>query len=123
MDEPIDMSPAACVTRGALLLDEVRPDWFTLVDLDELDMTHGEWCVAGQVFDHWIRAKDMLHEYDPDAKYYASDAFMVRHGFDVSYSDEDEDATAVSYAGRLNALEPLWRFEIGARVAAASTVQ
>lgn len=114
MDEPIDMSPAACVTRGALLLDEVRPDWFTLVDLDELDMTHGEWCVAGQVFDHWIRAKDMLHEYDPGARYYASEAFMVRHGFNA---DEPH------YTDALNALEPLWRFEIGARVAAASTVQ
>jgi hypothetical protein len=36
------------VERGAALLDERRPGWLDLIDLDRLDLTSGCDCVAGQ---------------------------------------------------------------------------
>lgn len=37
------------VLRGAAWLDEVMPDWFERVDLDELNLSEPCWCVLGQI--------------------------------------------------------------------------
>lgn len=37
------------VRRGAALLDERIPDWFSRIDLDRLDISDGFSCVLGQV--------------------------------------------------------------------------
>lgn len=38
------------VTRGAAWLDDVKPGWFTIIDLTTLDLGYAYRCVAGQVF-------------------------------------------------------------------------
>jgi hypothetical protein len=38
------------VARGAAWLDEVKPDWFDIVDLAKLNISSSYACVAGQVF-------------------------------------------------------------------------
>lgn len=37
------------VLRGAAWLDEVMPDWFERIDLDELNLADECWCVLGQI--------------------------------------------------------------------------
>jgi len=36
--------------RGAVLLDEKKPEWLGLMNVDTLDMTDGRLCVLGQVY-------------------------------------------------------------------------
>lgn len=38
------------VLRGAAFLDQTKPEWYTLVDIDTLEMGSSANCVAGQVF-------------------------------------------------------------------------
>lgn len=37
------------VARGAVWLDERKPDWYTIIDLTWLDMERGEACILGQI--------------------------------------------------------------------------
>lgn len=37
------------VARGARFLDRVKPDWFNLINLDELNLASGCSCVLGQI--------------------------------------------------------------------------
>ena len=45
-----DVTVTACVQRGAALLDNLRPEWHTLIDTDNLHMIDPNECIAGQVF-------------------------------------------------------------------------
>ena len=49
--------------RGASFLDEEKPGWFSLIDLDKLNMGDGNNCVVGQLF------KDAGRDYD-DSSYF-----------------------------------------------------
>jgi hypothetical protein len=42
------------VAAGAALLDEKRPGWFHLIDLERLHLSSTEQCVLGQLFDESI---------------------------------------------------------------------
>jgi hypothetical protein len=46
------------VTRGAAQLDELRPGWDTLVNVDLIDLSTAEDCVLGQVFGNYCTAID-----------------------------------------------------------------
>jgi hypothetical protein len=49
------------VKRGAELLDDQSPGWYTLVDLDILDLGSSRKCVLGQVFGYFHIGKDSLN--------------------------------------------------------------
>lgn len=40
----------ACVLKGIKFLDNVKPNWRTLIDVNALDMIDSQECIAGQVF-------------------------------------------------------------------------
>src|SRR4051794_2464821 len=40
------------VSNSAEVMDELRPDWFSLVDAKAFDIDDPEMCVAGQVWPH-----------------------------------------------------------------------
>ncbi len=35
---------------GATFLDEKRPDWFTLIDIEDLDIASSTRCICGQLY-------------------------------------------------------------------------
>jgi hypothetical protein len=107
----LDMSPEACVARGAALLDRTVADWRGRIT-HPLNMVNGDECVAGQVFNGssyfggWGNARRFFAASDPDEwDGWASDRFMAEHGFfvidDSVLGHMDEWATV--------ALTPLWR--------------
>jgi hypothetical protein len=42
---------AASVAAGMRWLDEHMPDWEPRIDLDRLDLGHGQYCIRGQLTD------------------------------------------------------------------------
>jgi hypothetical protein len=68
------------VGRGAALLDERRPDWWRLVDLDRLDIGSPCDCIAGQLYmgggnyRNWTMVMDSLGLH--------AEADEAAHGFD-----------------------------------------
>ena len=36
---------------GARILDRYMPDWYLKIDVELLDMTHSQFCIAGQSFE------------------------------------------------------------------------
>jgi hypothetical protein len=105
----LDMSPEACVARGAALLDETVADWRSRVTRP-LHMTNGDECVAGQVFNGagdfggWGNARRFFAHEDPESSNgWASDQFMAEHGFLVLDEHEDIDLMPTL------ALAPLWQ--------------
>jgi len=102
----LDMSLQACVTRGAALLDDMRPGWRVALQGEDIRMTEGAACVAGRVFGDWREANVMVGDWLSPGRAYAGIWTMQEHGFIVSdnYGCQDEDAT--------EALLPLWQAEI-----------
>lgn len=73
----------ARVEKGAALLDERVPDWFTRVDTDTLDIANGYRCVTAQVAgDIWRVGMTML---GLDWNSY------IDHGFHVRFSDHESE--------------------------------
>lgn len=112
-----DMSPAACVSRGVLLLDRVAPDWLERVNLATLNMADGMRCVAGQVMGTYTAARIVLgsRRYAPATEVdnigQASQVFMARHGF-IALDKWYGYAYPATFA-----LNPVWRETIkGLRV-------
>lgn len=105
-----NITPAAPLTptlrerieAGAAWLDEVKPEWRDLIDLDVLDVGDGRYCVLGQVFDN-DEAADYYNGYD-----YAYNAVVPEpepdHESDQPYQDWlnahafDVDLNHVAYA-------------------------
>lgn len=46
--------------RGAILLDDMSPGWYTLVDVDELDIWNAEKCILGQVYGDYFTGREAL---------------------------------------------------------------
>ena len=44
------MTIVECAARGAVLLDERRPGWASLIDVDELDISSPVVCALGQIY-------------------------------------------------------------------------
>lgn len=76
---------SAEVKRGVQLLNREVTDWYDLINLDLLDILHGDQCVLGQLFGDYV---DGLRELGLTAK--ESNA----HGFCFGY-----DLANYSYAG------------------------
>lgn len=75
------------VALGAALLDERLPGWSEQVEIEELNMVSGAYCVLGQVFgdyldgvaDLWESAMNDVHRTD----------LAIEHGFDTEGGNDD----------------------------------
>lgn len=70
------------VSAGIALLDEKKPGWASLVDLESLDMASTSWCILGQVFDGYTIACDFLGISHTKIPGYRD--MQARCGFDAS---------------------------------------
>lgn len=114
---------AARVAKGAALLDEKRPGWECLIDLDTLDIANGAVCVTAQLsgvsdFRTGMKQLDLTS---------GDDGTYVLHGFNAESTDTPEaygldnaedsgvvrDAQFAAYA----TLNNLWRDLITTRLA------
>jgi hypothetical protein len=59
------------VKRGASFLDEEKPGWFNLIDLDKLNMGDGSDCVIGQLF------KDVDLDYKESAYFFGVEEMHI----------------------------------------------
>lgn len=106
---------AARVAKGVALLDEQMPGWEQRISLDVLDISSGQWCVAGQlsgVHSYYVGLKQlgldsghrgMEHGFMAESEYCA----CCREAVDLP-EDYDRDA---AYA----TLTELWREVIVSR--------
>lgn len=67
------------VARGALLMDEIFPDWYKHVDTKTLDISSISACVLSQVFGGYITALEAIDGHRGD---WMDVDQQVDHGFD-----------------------------------------
>lgn len=56
----------ACARRGIALLDAKRPGWQSKIDVASLDLSHGNFCILGQVFGSYQQGLTDLWDITPD---------------------------------------------------------
>lgn len=100
------------VDRGAAFLDRRRPDWRDKVDVSTLDMSHGSWCVLGQVFGSYSEGRVRLGINSHEAAGYGF-IYHSSWGEDLDW-DEWLRLCDAQYA----ALDHFWTQKIHAEVAA-----
>jgi hypothetical protein len=81
------------VAKGIAYLDEFGPeDWFSRIDLSQLDIADPKWCVLGQVFacdaDEYNTTGYWAHQDTFDEN--TNDGCPKCHGFDFGYDYCDE---------------------------------
>jgi hypothetical protein len=128
---------AACVARGAALLDEKLPGWHERIDLEILDLSETSVCVLGQLFEEpikvplWVRQRfsaradaltagypeEVADELVCDSNYFAGvyvlglgQADAREYGFNVRVS-EDYETYYTTYEG----LDLAWGAEVQRR--------
>lgn len=127
------ITAAEAVAQGAQLLDEKKPGWWRIINLDTLDLTLCDACVCGQLaratYDRVKLAQIMS---DPNQKFYNQSYSTywnfvredlglrndVDHGFSVSWDDDEDDELAA-----WQALDEEWRKVIRARLEADKLAQ
>ena len=85
------------VKAGAELLDEKKPDWYTRVDLDTLDIGLASECVLGQVFGYYTHGLNALDITGDDSLY----GFSRHVGHPSSAWDELNECWAKEIVHRL----------------------
>lgn len=96
------------ITRDALNLDTVKPDWFERVDVSELDLTSTD-CILFQVFGDHVKG---ITELGYDRKEYVSDNGFVMWQKEASkYNSTTEEATE------------LWRREVRTRLVGVGSIE
>lgn len=107
---------AARIAKGAALLDEKRPGWERLLDLDTLDIRSGDHCVTAQLsgVHSWWRGMEMLDLTEEDDGTYISHGFNAeeRHINGVRVADEYDQGAVY------DTLNTLWKALITTRLAA-----
>lgn len=102
-DTPRDRSPAF-VANGEALLDDMRPGWWLLADLDTLDVLHPSNCILGQLYGRYDHGKAALGFTDGSV-----------YGFALGDEPHCRDTLVAAY----EELTELWRAAIRARRHAA----
>lgn len=109
---------AARVAKGAALLDEKRPGWERLIDLDTLDVRSGYSCVTAQLSGNanWLAGMRQLGLTENNGGTY------IAHGFNAEdyYAEEAEERGLKGYdqADAFATLNALWKDLITTRLAA-----
>lgn len=57
------------IKSAAKLLDEVKPNWFNVVDTTKIDMENGSACILGQIYGHYCIAVEQLFSCDDENEY------------------------------------------------------
>ena len=94
------------VSDGVRFLDSKVPDWFKSIDLNQLDMLNPCHCVMGQLFPSYRMGLERL----------GVDVTInedVALGFDRSFG--------LDLPHNVDELTPIWKREIGARLAATTS--
>lgn len=79
----------ANVLRGADWLDEVRPEWYQLVDIDTLQMSDSGNCILGQVFrEEAAEAAENGETFSPSGWEYAP-PMLIQDGYDWVWAQEN----------------------------------
>lgn len=126
---PTDIDYSARVAKGVALLDEKFPDWWKLINLDTLDVSHGLHCVTAQS----AKILDVGRDWLDGAEYFGltsmsedvNDNTYIAHGFnaeDVPYVTHEiqEGWENYSNSDTLDRLTNMWRLVILERRAAWS---
>lgn len=102
---------AACVKRGAALLDRIRPGWAEEIALDELAMETCDRCIVGQLYgDYFKGGRDISAAVGPEW-FIAS-----RHGFTLPVEVQQRALARGRTAKQCFApLARLWRAEVRSR--------
>lgn len=72
------------VTKGALLMDEIFPDWHEHVDTKTLDISSINACVLSQVFGDYIKGLEVISDHRGD---WLNVFQQMDHGFDAHRDD------------------------------------
>lgn len=91
------------VERGAAFLDEVKPDWFNIIQVNCLYMESPSLCILGQAFekeaekkgeriDGYIFGCDLLHKFHEEKGLPNNDAIVIPgyYGFCMTLDFRDE---------------------------------
>lgn len=98
-----DSPPADRVRFGALEMDRLKPDWFTLIDLERLNISNTLHCIIGQIFGDFDYVDEELD--------WGVDETVIR-GVDLHFD-------GLSLHGTYTELDELWKVEISNRINAA----
>lgn len=111
---------AARVAKGAALLDEKRPGWERLIDLEILDIESGQHCVTAQLSGMQSGLQsyaDGMTQLDLTA---GNDGTYVAHGFNAEAPDafeSDEAPEGYEQDRAYDTLNTLWKDLISKRLA------
>ena len=84
---------AARVEKGAKWLDKVKPNWYLDIDIPNLDISDGSFCICGQVF---MEEADLtLDEYD-EIQYENGYEYAVQEVIDP-YSEDGDTAERLGF--------------------------
>lgn len=84
------------VAEGVTLLDQHRPGWAGLLDLDQLDIVSTTFCVLAQLFGDYWAGKTALGIEDEEGWRYGFDSPMFKDD-----AEEVEDAWREAVAARI----------------------
>lgn len=91
------------VKRGAQFLDETEPNWYRIINVGTLEMSHTTSCVVGQTFG-WDAGINQLERWldepvwSEDGEWLGVDSsdLVIEHGFDI-----DQDAVTEPFTSFL----------------------
>jgi hypothetical protein len=101
---------AACVGRGAALMDRTHPNWFRKIDLPSLDMNSCMDCIVGQMFGSYNDVLKDVEDFFPGT--FNLQESPAAFGL-TTYRDPRESMEQTS--ARFEVLTKLWRAEIERR--------
>lgn len=105
-----DIDHAARVAKGVTLLDEKRPGWERLIDLDTLDIRDGNVCVTAQLSgeSHWHTGMTQLGLTGGDHGTYVSHGFNAEGDCECCH-DSREVPAGYNQEEAYDTLNDLWK--------------
>ena len=76
------------VEDGAKLLDSVDPDWYKKVKITTLDMSNGNVCVLGQLYDDYYEGLLKIIPHKGSSTESSVDRFATKYGFQLESADD-----------------------------------
>lgn len=109
------------VERGAKWLDEVSPQWITMIDLTRLDLGNSRCCVLGQVYGDYDAGLDEWWHWHEDEQ--TGDALPEPSlaGFDIDFQDRVMSRVLTDTRLEYRRLTEAWHNYIFERQQAASS--
>lgn len=106
----------ARVKRGAVFLDDLRPGWERVINLDHLELADSCRCVLGQLFGHYLTGLAVVVK--TGISIGLAEMHSYELGFNVPASEMHDRRAPTPY----RELDELWISEIEARLRPAQPV-